>query len=85
MSGIQIDTFNVTGEGEAGATAVLRVTAPFFNVFGVRPYAGRTFTQSEDRPGASPVLVLSQAFAHRRSGGTAALGRRSTWTGGPTP
>src|SRR5215212_10334793 len=43
------------------------VSGNFFEVLGVRPWAGRLFTQDDDRtPGAHPVVVLSYAFWERR-------------------
>ena len=83
MSGIQIDTFNVAGEGEAERLRGSRVTAAFFDVFGVRPYAGRTFAQSDDRPGASPVVVISHVLAQRRFGGPEAIGKALNLDGRP--
>ncbi len=45
------------------------VTGNFFQVLGVRPWAGRLFTQDDDlTPGAHPVAVLSYAFWDRRFG-----------------
>jgi predicted permease len=43
------------------------VSGNFFEVLGVRPWAGRLFTQDDDRtPGAHPVAVLSYGFWERR-------------------
>ena len=43
------------------------VSGNFFEVLGVRPWAGRFFTQDDDRtPSAHPVAVLSYAFWERR-------------------
>ncbi|HKR23419.1 MAG TPA: ABC transporter permease [Pyrinomonadaceae bacterium] len=43
------------------------VSGNFFEVLGVRPWAGRLFTQDDDRiPGAHPVVVLSYDFWQRR-------------------
>ncbi|HJP93198.1 MAG TPA: ABC transporter permease [Pyrinomonadaceae bacterium] len=43
------------------------VSGNFFDVLGVRPWAGRLFTQDDDRtPGAHPVAVISYAFWERR-------------------
>src|SRR5690349_19239746 len=45
------------------------VSGNFFEVLGVRPWAGRLFTQEDDRnPGAHPVAVLSYDFWSRRFG-----------------
>jgi macrolide transport system ATP-binding/permease protein len=35
------------------------VTGNFFSMFGISPYVGRVFTESDDTPSASPVVVLS--------------------------
>ena len=43
------------------------VSGNFFQVLGVRPWAGRLFTQEDDvNPGGHPVAVLSYAFWSRR-------------------
>lgn len=43
------------------------VSGNFFEVLGVRPWAGRFFTQEDDRtPSAHPVAVLSYSFWERR-------------------
>ncbi len=43
------------------------VSGNFFEVLGVRPWAGRLFTQDDDRvPSAHPVVVLSYSFWDRR-------------------
>jgi predicted permease len=43
------------------------VSGNFFEVLGVRPWAGRLLTQDDDRnPGAHPVAVLSYAFWESR-------------------
>src|SRR5690349_18774590 len=43
------------------------VSGNFYEVLGVRPWAGRLFTQEDDvTPGAHPVVVLSYAFWSRR-------------------
>ena len=40
----------------------MQVTAEFFPLLGARPEFGRTFTQTEDKPGAPAVVVLSHKF-----------------------
>lgn len=45
------------------------VSGNFFEVLGVKPWAGRLFTQDDDRlPGAHPVAVLSYAYWANRFG-----------------
>jgi putative ABC transport system permease protein len=46
------------------------VSGNYFDVLGVRPFAGRLLTQDDDRnPGAHPVAVISYAFWEKRFGG----------------
>ena len=47
----------------------LRVTADFFNVFGVSPMIGRTFTPQEDLPNAGKFTVLTYNLWKNRLGG----------------
>ncbi|MGZ8844125.1 MAG: ABC transporter permease [Pyrinomonadaceae bacterium] len=45
------------------------VSGNYFDVLGVRPFAGRLLTQDDDRnPGAHPVAVISYGFWERRFG-----------------
>ena len=48
---------------------VARVTANFFDVFGVKAALGRTFVAGEDRPGNEHVVILSHALWQSQFGG----------------
>jgi putative ABC transport system permease protein len=61
-----------------------RVTANYFDVLGVRPMLGRTFTAEEDRPGGGRVVVLSHRLWMRRFGASAAVLGRSVRMNGTT-
>ena len=52
----------MTGPTDAVPLRVGRVTARYFDVFGVRPVLGRTFAEGEDAPGKEHVVVLSHAL-----------------------
>ena len=52
----------LTGRGDPVAIESARVTSEFFDVLGVRPLLGRTFTATDDREGAQPTVVLTHAF-----------------------
>jgi putative ABC transport system permease protein len=54
--------FNLTGRQEPVRLHDLDVTWNFFDVIGVRPQLGRTFSQDDDKPGAAPTLVLSDSI-----------------------
>lgn len=49
------------------------VSANFFDVLAVTPAIGRTFTVTEQQPGADQVAILSYGFWQRHSGGDPAL------------
>jgi predicted permease len=59
-------TFTDGGEPEQIEAAL--TTASLFTVLGIEPVAGRAFSEEEDRPGAEPVAVVSQALWERRFG-----------------
>jgi predicted permease len=51
------------------------VTGNYFSVFGVKPFAGRVFSPSDDRAAATPVAVLSyRAWQSEWGGDFAAVG-----------
>jgi putative ABC transport system permease protein len=54
-----------------------RVSASYFAVLGVAPAIGRTFTPSDDRAGAPPVVVLSDALWRRRFNADPAIAGRT--------
>ncbi len=73
----------LTGRGEAAAIESARVSADYFKTLGVEPLIGRTFTPEEDRPGAAPVVLLSEKLWRERFDGdpgivgtTVALGQK---------
>jgi putative ABC transport system permease protein len=54
--------FSLSGRGGPLHAQVGVVSANFFTVMGIRPALGRTFITADEKPGASPVLVLSHDF-----------------------
>jgi predicted permease len=66
------------GDQRAAVSAV-GVSADFFAVLGVSPFAGRTFTADEGKPGSTNAVILSYGFWQRRFGGDrSVLGRSIT-------
>lgn len=59
---------NLTGNGEAERLHGLRVSASFLSVLGVHLLLGRDLRDSDDKPGAVPVALLSNALWKRRFG-----------------
>jgi putative ABC transport system permease protein len=65
--------FNLLGRAEPERVQTGVVSANFFNVLGIRPLLGRTFSPEDDKPGAHPVLVLSYPYWQRSWGGDPAV------------
>ncbi|HEX6284212.1 MAG TPA: ABC transporter permease, partial [Pyrinomonadaceae bacterium] len=59
----------LSGSEQAEFVQASRVTADFFNVFGVNPERGRTFAPDEDTQGKENVVVLSHSLWRSRFGG----------------
>jgi putative ABC transport system permease protein len=67
-------TWDLGAGGEVQQVAGLFVSGRFFDVMGVGPWLGRTFTADDDRHGGGtdgPVAVLGYAFWHDRYGASA--------------
>jgi len=60
---------NVSYGDQNGRVSAELVSGNYFDVLGVRPYAGRLLNQDDDRnPGAHPIAVISYGFWERRFG-----------------
>jgi putative ABC transport system permease protein len=60
IAAYQFSSGNLTrGIGEAERVLTMRVTSEFFDVLGVRPVRGRTFTEAEARRGEACLALLS--------------------------
>src|SRR5205807_3033205 len=79
IDGIGIYTENAVNVAELGSpipparVASTAATASLFRVLGVPPEVGRTFTEADDRPNASPVILISDAMWRVRFGGDAGV------------
>src|SRR5688572_8070677 len=61
--------FILLGRGEPERVQTGVVSWNYFDLFGVRPLAGRTFRADDDKHGADAVLVLSYNYWRSRFGG----------------
>src|ERR1044072_5222716 len=66
-------SYNLTGTGEAERIITTQMSADMFSVLGVNALHGRVFTNEEDKPGGTPVVVLSYALWQRRFGGQTSI------------
>ena len=62
-------SFNLLRRGDPQRVQTGVVSANYFDALGVRPLLGRTFRAGEDKPGATPVIVLSYRYWRERLGG----------------
>ncbi len=82
MVAYRADSLNLTGHGEPQRLAVRQVTAGLFPTLGVEPILGRELTPNDDKPGAEPVVLLSDSLWARAFGSDpSVLGRRLTLDG----
>lgn len=61
-SGAVTRSFSYLGKEEAHRLTGRFVSKDFFKVFGVKPFAGRTFHSEEEMPGGARVVVVSHRF-----------------------
>ena len=67
------DSYNLTGVGDAERIITGQVSADMFAALRVQPALGRLFTNDEDKPGGTPVVLLSYPLWQRRFGGQASI------------
>ena len=72
----------MTGAGDAELVRGLRVSAGFFDTLDVQMQRGCNFTEQEDHPNTSRVLILSDGFWKTRFGGSPAVIGQSITLGG---
>ena len=62
------ENYNLTGAGEPERLMGRLVSAGFLSTLGVEPLLGRDFVADDDRPGATPTVILSYGVWSRRFG-----------------
>ncbi len=70
---------NLTGAGIPVRLFGGRVSAGYFETYGVAPTIGRSFLPEEDTPGNEHVVVISNGFWQQRLGGTPDVIGSSIW------
>jgi putative ABC transport system permease protein len=66
IAAMQFRSLNLTGKDEPERLPGRAVSAELFDVLGVKPAMGRSFAAEEDRPGATPVCIISHGLWQRR-------------------
>jgi putative ABC transport system permease protein len=66
-------SYNLTGSGDPERIVTAQMSADVFAALRVNPILGRVYTNEEDKPGGTPVVVLSYGLWQRRFGGRASI------------
>jgi putative ABC transport system permease protein len=78
-------TSNLTSSGEPEEIPAQIATPNLFNILGVNPIMGRSFTEDDGKPGAARVVALSFGLWQRRFGGDPQIiGRKLILNGAET-
>jgi hypothetical protein len=67
LASMRADRANLTGSGNPERVGAVRVSVEFFDLLGVAPIVGRTFSSSDVKGGAA--VVISEGLWRRRFGG----------------
>src|SRR6185436_80107 len=57
IAGYRDDIVDMSGKGDPVRIQGLQTTGAFFDVFGVTPLLGRTYSENTDKPGAAVVVI----------------------------
>jgi putative ABC transport system permease protein len=71
MTAINLWGYSLTGTSETTEVFGMQVTTDFFDLLGVAPQLGRTFSPEEDQLDKRHVVVISHSFWQERFGGDA--------------
>jgi putative ABC transport system permease protein len=82
MVAYRLENMNLVGQGPPQRLAVRQITTGLFPTLGVEPILGRELTAEDDKPGAEPVVLLSDSMWARNFGrDPSVLGRRLSLDG----
>ena len=74
--------YTLTGKGDPEQLSGATITPSLLPILGIHPLQGRDFAAGDDRPGAPPVALVSQAFLrHHFAGEHSAIGAHLTLNG----
>ena len=84
MGAFRSQDFNMTGNGAPERLRGFQATASLLRVLRMAPLRGRTISEDEDRPGAPPLVMISEGLWQRRFGSDPGiLGRQLILNGQP--
>jgi putative ABC transport system permease protein len=85
IAAVGFNTYTITGTGDPEQLYGNLISPALMRVLGLSPVAGRAFTDEEEKPGSTPVAMISEGLWKRRFGAEQSLiGRTITFNGQPT-
>lgn len=82
LAAYRSDGFSLTGQGEPERLHGEMISHGFFEILGVTPLLGRTFTEDEDRLGANPTVMITEGLWKRKFGASPDILGKSIILGG---
>jgi putative ABC transport system permease protein len=73
LAAIGFSTLTLSGTGEPEQLSGNRISPALMSVVGLTPVAGRGFSPDEEKPGTTPVAMISEGLWKRRFGGDPGL------------
>ena len=68
LAAVGFNTYTLTGSGDPEQVYGDLISPALVRVLGVSPVAGRSFTDDEEKPGSTPVAMISEGLWKRRFG-----------------
>jgi putative ABC transport system permease protein len=85
IAAVGFNTYTLTGNGDAEQLYGNLISPALTRVLGLLPVAGRSFTDDEEKPGSTPVAMISEGLWRRRFGADrAVIGRTINLNGQAT-
>jgi putative ABC transport system permease protein len=73
IAAVGFNTYTITGSGDPEQLSGNLISPALMRVLGIPPAAGRAFTDDEEKPGATPVAMISEGLWKRRFGGNPSI------------
>ena len=73
IAAVGFNTYTITGSGDPEQLYGNLISPALMRVLGLSPLAGRAFTDDEEKPGSTPVAMISEGLWKRRFGGNESI------------
>jgi len=73
IAALGFNTYTISGSGDPEQLYGNLISPALMRVLGLSPVAGRAFTDDEERPGSTPVAMISEGLWKRRFGGNPSI------------